>query len=369
VRRVLSTIGLFIATVTAIVSVADTPHVTAPTTTQSSAVTIDQLQSEIADLKKKIDKPPKDAWDKATALSGLSSGILVALIGFYATNIYNKRQKVSEERRKDQEILISQIQTVEKFIPHLASDNEQSKGAALIAIAALGNEELAVRLASAFKGSGATRALTEIAATGGNTQARRDAKLALLDVLAGLKSRVVALYAKGIRRATGFIVSTNGLIITTAHAVIDDDPTQFQVKLPSGQMSSVSVVNVDESLDLALLKADTEKRLTALDLSPAVPLLGANVVAMLIDLEGRFQVRLGTVVGVTGGADQIFGKGVQHIEVDLSVEPGASGTPVVDSEGRLLGLVQATVRMSGEIVDRTAYLIPAEAAIAFVNHG
>jgi hypothetical protein len=54
---------------------------------------------------------------------------------------------------------VAQIQTVEKFIPHLASGSENIKRGALIAIAALGNEELAVELATAFGGSGATAGL------------------------------------------------------------------------------------------------------------------------------------------------------------------------------------------------------------------
>lgn len=96
-----------------------------------------------------------------TAISGLISGLSVALIGFYATNVYNRRQRVSEERKKDQELVVAQIQTAEKFIPHLSSGNENIKAGALTAIAALGNEELAVKLATAFGGSGATAALTK----------------------------------------------------------------------------------------------------------------------------------------------------------------------------------------------------------------
>jgi len=61
----------------------------------------DALRAEIAELRKKVEKPPKDIWDKVTAISGLASGLAVALIGFYATNVYyNRRQRLSEIRRK-----------------------------------------------------------------------------------------------------------------------------------------------------------------------------------------------------------------------------------------------------------------------------
>src|SRR5262245_50269108 len=114
------------------------PPLIAPPSESPRQPNLDSLRAEIAELRKKVEKPPKDTWDKLAAMSGFVSGIIVVLIGFYATNVYNRRQKASEDRRKDQEVLISQIQTIEKFIPHLSSENEQTKGAALIAIAALG---------------------------------------------------------------------------------------------------------------------------------------------------------------------------------------------------------------------------------------
>ena len=45
------------------------------------------LRNEVSELRRKVDKPPKDFWDKVTSVSGLASGLAVALIGFYATNV------------------------------------------------------------------------------------------------------------------------------------------------------------------------------------------------------------------------------------------------------------------------------------------
>ncbi len=42
--------------------------------------------------KKESRKASQRPWDKVTAISGLASGLAVALIGFYATNVYNRRQ-------------------------------------------------------------------------------------------------------------------------------------------------------------------------------------------------------------------------------------------------------------------------------------
>ena len=46
-------------------------------------IRIDALESELAELKKKVDRPkPKDRWDKLSALSTVVSGVLIAGMGF-----------------------------------------------------------------------------------------------------------------------------------------------------------------------------------------------------------------------------------------------------------------------------------------------
>ncbi len=334
------------------------PNTTSGSQTQPTSV--DLLRDEVADLRKKVEKPPKDVWDKLTALSGVISGIMVALIGFYATNVYNRRQQAIAERRKDQELLISQIQTVEKFIPHLSSGDEQKKRAALISIAALGNADLAIKLADAFRGTGATSALTSIASTAGPETAKR-AEQALGDVLNYLRARIVTVHAGDSRLATGFVVSPKGLIVTTAHAITEFPSHErlldnLRVRLPTDDLVPARTVKIDDTKDLALLETSTERILTPLDLSPSTPILGDNVTAVLVDLAGQIQVQLGTVSGLV-----TLASGGERIAVSLKIEPGASGTPVVDKEGRLLGLVQSR-DMKG-----TTYLTPAAQILDFIG--
>ena len=123
-------------------------------------------------------------------VSALISGILVAVIGFYATQVYNQRQRLDEEFRKEKELATVQVQTVEKFFPHLSSGDEATKEAALQAIAALGNPELATKLALTFRGPGSSSALTKIASSS-DEKVARSAELALGDLFASLRPSVV----------------------------------------------------------------------------------------------------------------------------------------------------------------------------------
>jgi S1-C subfamily serine protease len=290
------------------------------------------------------------------------SGVLVALIAFYATNVYNRRQKNTEEERKDRELLIAQIQTVEKFFPHLSSMDEKIKGGALISIAALGNEDLAVRLAKLFSGSGAIGALTTIASAASGTGGAK-AESALLDALTYLKPRVVTLHQREQRRASGFVVSNNGLIVTTAHAVQGIPPDELSIGLPDGTFVPATIVKTDAQKDLALLGGKASAILTPLDLSPATPKIGEPVTALFIGLNSALRLQIGKVVGLDEDiAIANLGSSTNRIAVTLPVEPGSSGTPVVDKEGRLLGLVQASVSDH-----ETTFLIPAAEALAFVG--
>ena len=54
----------------------------------------------------------KDLWDKLGTVSGFTSGVIVAVIGFYATNIYDREQKARSAK-------VTELQAVEKLIPHL----------------------------------------------------------------------------------------------------------------------------------------------------------------------------------------------------------------------------------------------------------
>jgi hypothetical protein len=74
----------------------------------SHAASIEALWNEVSELRRKVEKPPKDVWDKFSSVSGFASGLAVALIGFYATTIYNKRQRDAEENRKNQAAVLEQ---------------------------------------------------------------------------------------------------------------------------------------------------------------------------------------------------------------------------------------------------------------------
>lgn len=123
-----------------------------------------------------ITKPVKDNWDKLAAVAPIISGALIFLMGGFFTYMYNEQQ-----------LRLQEIQTIEKFIPHLMG-NDRSKRAAILAISSLTNAELAGKFAQIFASQGTVSALQSIAETGSDKD-KSAATSALAQALENLAAR------------------------------------------------------------------------------------------------------------------------------------------------------------------------------------
>jgi len=312
---------------------------------------LDSLSERVDKIEEELESEEKDIWDKIGVLTPIVSGILVALIGFYATNVYNRRQQIAEQRRKERELAVAQVQTVEKFIPHLSSGSERDKEAALTAIAALGNNDLAIRLALAYGGSGSRSALAKLIDSSliDITNAASNALSKLFNIL---KARVVTIHRDSNFSANGFIASKNGMVVTGFCAI--DGCTDIKVGFPSGNMLPASVILTDESSDLALLKVQTSDLLPMIEISNISLTPETRVFALLITPEGNLLTKVGKVLEMDDSAEIFMHPEPRNrIMVDMQTEAGSLGTPVVDEDGRLVGIIEAHDQQG------IRYLIPA----------
>jgi len=84
-------------------------------------------------------------------------------------------------------------------------------------------------------------------------------------------------------------------------------------------------------MDLALLTVSTNEPLAPLNLSSSIPDAGMPISALLFGRGAELRLELGTLVGLKLHP-------TPKLLVRLNTEFGDSGAPVVDKEGRLLGL-------------------------------
>jgi hypothetical protein len=131
---------------------------------QALVTLIDQQKELITTLKDKPDKK-KDFWDKFSSISTFLSGVIVALVGLYFTTGYNAQQSRRDEILKAEQLKISQVELMQKFIPQL-NGTEKEKKLALIALSALGNPELATKLATLDQSEGSRAALESLVQSG-----------------------------------------------------------------------------------------------------------------------------------------------------------------------------------------------------------
>jgi len=163
---------------------------------------------------------------------------------------------------------------------------------------------------------------------------------------------------------SGFIVSTNGIILTNKH-VINDPEAEYTVILNDGRKFPAVIVSRDPINDVAILQIPSEN-LPFLKLGDATKLeLGQSLIAIGNAL-GIFKntVSLGIVSGLSRSimaqadpnAPPQEMRGL--IQTDAAINPGNSGGPLVDKNGLVIGVNAAIVSGAQSI----GFAIPVNAA-------
>ncbi len=187
--------------------------------------------------------------------------------------------------------------------------------------------------------------------------------LSLSQSIASLVERlapsVVRVEARRRRGATGIVWSTEGHILTTSHSV--EHEGQIQISLPEGRTAPAELVGRDPSTDLALLKTEAAG-LTPL--APA-PLDGVKVGHLVLALGHPGRTTRATLGIVSALGDEwrthAGGRIHRYLETDADLPPGFSGGPLVDSQGRFLGLLTAAFSRTAAVA------IPGETLTRVVN--
>ena len=140
---------------------------------------------------------------------------------------------------------------------------------------------------------------------------------------------------------TGFVISSDGLIVTNNH-VIEDAGGQIEVSFSNGTNLSAEVLGQSADHDLAVLKVDGENLPTlALGSSDALQ-VGDDVVAIgnALALEGGLSVTRGIISQKhrTVPEDQTGAVLYDVLQTDAAINPGNSGGPLVNADGEVVGI-------------------------------
>ena len=157
------------------------------------------------------------------------------------------------------------------------------------------------------------------------------------DLVAELKPSIVVITFTGRDGkqeglGTGFVVSEDGLIATNYHVIGEGRP--ISVLFADGTKREVIEVRAsDRQLDLAIVKID-QKGLKPLGLGDATMAKDGQSVVAVGNPRG---LKHSVVEGVISGQREIEGRPM--LQLAMPIEAGNSGGPLVDREGRVLGIM------------------------------
>ena len=167
------------------------------------------------------------------------------------------------------------------------------------------------------------------------------------DVFVAAKKSVVTVIAKlafekGFATGTGFFVTSSGKLVTNYHVV---KRTDYQQILLPGQKKPIDarILSTDEEHDLALLQAMIEPPVAVAPLGTGGVLrMGDPVFALGSPAGPALEMSLSRGI-VSSDKPRQFGE-VTLIQHDAAINPGNSGGPLLDQQGRVVGVNTLKIR-------------------------
>ena len=158
---------------------------------------------------------------------------------------------------------------------------------------------------------------------------------------------------------SGVIVDPSGYVITNAHVVegaervqvllayrVDGQGPGRSILRPRAKLRDAEIVGVDPDTDLAVLKVDSDEEMPYLEFGDSEQLRQGQLVFAFgspLGLENSF-----TMGVVSSVARQLEPESAMiYIQTDTAINPGNSGGPLLDAQGRVVGINTLIFSQSG----------------------
>jgi serine protease Do len=161
---------------------------------------------------------------------------------------------------------------------------------------------------------------------------------------------------------SGFIIESNGYIITNNHVV--DDARKITVKLNDGREFEAKLVGADKDTDIALLKVEANGLPTVALGDDRRLRVGDWVVAV----GNPFNLGGTVTAGIVSSIGRDIGNGpyTDYLQIDAPINHGNSGGPTFDISGRVVGMNTAIFSPSGGSVG-IGFAVPASTSKAVAD--
>lgn len=162
---------------------------------------------------------------------------------------------------------------------------------------------------------------------------------------------------------SGFILSTDGRLMTNAHVVAEADTVK--VTLKDGRSFDGEVVGVDPVTDVAVVKISAS-RLPVVKLGNSqslVPGQWAIAIGNPLGLDNTVTAGIISAIGRSSSQVGVPNKRVQFIQTDAAINPGNSGGPLLNEQGEVIG-INTAIRADAQGL---GFAIPIETAERIAN--
>ena len=147
---------------------------------------------------------------------------------------------------------------------------------------------------------------------------------------------------KGFSTGTAFFITDNGYLMTNHHVVNNSNKITILI---NDKEIEAKIISQDKVNDIAIIKVDLKD-----DFIPTpIPIVkssssevGEEVFTLgypLIDIQGKeLKATFGRINSLSGLSDDI-----RLMQIDVPIQPGNSGGPLINSRGQVVGIVTATL--------------------------
>lgn len=174
---------------------------------------------------------------------------------------------------------------------------------------------------------------------------------------------------KKIKGGTGFFFANNGLILTNYHVI--KGASELIVLTNDGKSHKGQLVIGDSHNDIAILKIESDYPYLNLGSASDVQ-KGSDVMTLgypLILVQGyEIKATFGKINALSG-----FENDIRYFQIDIPIQPGNSGGPLIDSKGNVVGIVTArldpveTVKVLGTMPQNVNYAIKIDYVIPLLK--
>lgn len=139
---------------------------------------------------------------------------------------------------------------------------------------------------------------------------------------------------------SGFIIRSDGYILTNEHVV--RDAQTLKVTLFGGKKYDGRIIGTDPQTDLAVVKID-DKNLPAVEMGDSSKLEPGEWVVAIGNPYGFHDTVTAGIISALGRSLENPNKSGNLIQTDAAINPGNSGGPLVDLNGKVIGINEAII--------------------------